>query len=619
MEISIEEIENAEKLLLPAECHFDEYAIKILQCSESKEILACPGSGKTTLLLAKLSILCNHMPLKSNRGICVLSHTNVAVNEVKSKLGDMACKILSYPNYVGTIQSFIDKYIVFPYLTRFTQETIRVVDSKTYAKYVFEKCKLKKYSSFSYLVNSKVSIYNQFNDEVDYIESLYSDENGNLYCRGIVQKQAGNATKSTNQFIMIKQELLNEGIVKFIDSYYYAWDAIKEYGETLKQLLSNRFQYVLVDEYQDCDLLQCTVLDEIFNRDLSVVQKIGDIDQAIYNGGNDISCNWEVSTDAMYLCGSNRYSQEIADVLVKLRTNNEKIVSLCSRPNIPPILIIYESSKINKVIERYVDMINEYKLNEKVDNAIYKAIGMIKNGTGTTIENYWNDFKKNDNPTQDYILNDYVNIIQSAINDGNIGKVEKNIRKMIVQICNNLGMKYNSKSYTQYSIKDELLSSEKFDYQQEVLGISITNDKKLIRSKLMAFINQIIDNSNLSKLQEFFEDKDSTLVLHEKKSQNICCYKHTDIEFATAYKVKGETHTATLYLETETQKGSDLKRVLPLFSGKSIKGKPDIYEKSRKVIYVGFSRPTHLLCVAMKKETYKGNEAAFSSWRVEIL
>lgn len=48
-------------------------------------------------------------------GICVLSHTNVAVDEIKKRLSGYADKLLGYPNYIGTIQSFIDRFVTLPY------------------------------------------------------------------------------------------------------------------------------------------------------------------------------------------------------------------------------------------------------------------------------------------------------------------------------------------------------------------------------------------------------------------------------------------------------------------------------------------------------------------------
>ena len=48
-------------------------------------VQACPGSGKTTTLVAKLAILADRIP-NDGRGICVLSHTNVAREEIEKKL-----------------------------------------------------------------------------------------------------------------------------------------------------------------------------------------------------------------------------------------------------------------------------------------------------------------------------------------------------------------------------------------------------------------------------------------------------------------------------------------------------------------------------------------------------
>ena len=84
MQINItdKDISWAERILLPTAEHFDEEQKAVIKCFETKDICACPGSGKTTALLAKLLILSQHMPLKNNRGICVLTHTNVAIDEI---------------------------------------------------------------------------------------------------------------------------------------------------------------------------------------------------------------------------------------------------------------------------------------------------------------------------------------------------------------------------------------------------------------------------------------------------------------------------------------------------------------------------------------------------------
>lgn len=80
------------------------------------DLQAVPWSGKTTALLAKLLILERKMPLSNGWGILVLSHTNTAVDEIKDKLELIAPKLFKFPNFIGTIQSFVDEFLVKPYM-----------------------------------------------------------------------------------------------------------------------------------------------------------------------------------------------------------------------------------------------------------------------------------------------------------------------------------------------------------------------------------------------------------------------------------------------------------------------------------------------------------------------
>ena len=122
-----DQIESIERLLLPATCCFEEDARRVINCWESTDVLACPGSGKTTVLMAKLKMLANRMPLDGGCGVCILSHTNVAINEIKTRLKEDAEKILGYPNFAGTIQSFVDAFVVFPIWRSQSNGPLRII------------------------------------------------------------------------------------------------------------------------------------------------------------------------------------------------------------------------------------------------------------------------------------------------------------------------------------------------------------------------------------------------------------------------------------------------------------------------------------------------------------
>ena len=87
IQITDEDIEWV-KTIMP-DIQLDECRIRILKNMESVDIHACPGSGKTTILVAKLAILSRRWKW-SNRGICVLSHTNVAREEIEERLGSLS-------------------------------------------------------------------------------------------------------------------------------------------------------------------------------------------------------------------------------------------------------------------------------------------------------------------------------------------------------------------------------------------------------------------------------------------------------------------------------------------------------------------------------------------------
>lgn len=129
-----DEIRHAETVLFGRQNVFDKDRIKVIKKNVSCDVQACPGSGKTTTLLAKLVILANRLPLTSGRGICVLTHTNVAIDEIKLKLGGKASQLFSYPNFFGTIQSFVDTYLSNAALYHYYGSIIKAVDNdKAYA------------------------------------------------------------------------------------------------------------------------------------------------------------------------------------------------------------------------------------------------------------------------------------------------------------------------------------------------------------------------------------------------------------------------------------------------------------------------------------------------------
>lgn len=115
--ISDEDIAWAESTLGLPPSAFDEPRRQVLKAMDSIDVSSCPGSGKTTLVVAKLVILARKWPYRT-KGMCVLSHTNVARHEIEIGLGNTneGRALLEYPHFVGTIDSFVDSYLAIPWL-----------------------------------------------------------------------------------------------------------------------------------------------------------------------------------------------------------------------------------------------------------------------------------------------------------------------------------------------------------------------------------------------------------------------------------------------------------------------------------------------------------------------
>lgn len=613
-----------EALMLPTGCHFSADAKTVINCWESTEVLACPGSGKTTVLIAKLKLISDQLPFSDGSGVCVLSHTNVAVNELKNKLGKSAEKLLSYPNFVGTIQTFVDQYITFPYLRRKTNAALQLVNSEDYAKYLYRLIASTDFH-LKWFIDQKYndSFKNgksRFKSAEHCLENMYISSDGALYLTG--RCISGNTKPTTESF---KQALTNlferDGIIKYSDTYRYMRDAIEEYGDALRSVISRRFSFVFVDEYQDCSELQRSILDEVFLDSCTVFQRIGDCDQAIYSGDFSAQTPWQVQTPHLSIADSNRYGQEIADVLTPLRTAQEPIHSAQGTCGIKPVVLVYDDTSKNQVIPAFIQKIKENGLEKS--NGIYKAVGMYQNVSGLKISDYWAEFKKRSSAKEMSHYSDYIHSIQSSLQNGDLYLAEHCTRKLLCRLFHFVGKKdVNGNDYRIGSIKTYLENNCGETYKNAILHLadipSITYQN--VQSQMQALILSILGQAEFESLPKFFMETvgDSS----ESPSSNIytCNEAQFRIIFDTVYGVKGETHDATLYLETEKSKGTDIKRALDyidkISKGKKISDKTGLYDQSRKCVYVGFSRPKKLLCLAIQGKTYEKSGQYFSNWNV---
>ena len=629
-EISDQDIESTEKLLLPEGAHFPEDARNVIRCWHSVDVTACPGSGKTTVLLAKLKLLVDRMPLENGAGICVLSHTNVAVDEIRKRLSGYSDKLFSYPNYIGTIQSFVDKFVTMPYLRNIAGRNVQAVDNLTYAQHMLNRMQNSaKYRALDFVTKNSFETGGQFTERLEHIQALYIRDDGAL-CVGKQKRAVAGADKiSVKQFNALIADILKyEGIMRYQDAYLYARTAVDALPKTYTDLFSSRFQYVFIDEYQDCDSIQRQAIAEIFNSTKCTVMKIGDSDQAIYNSSEDKTPDWVPQDGFLPIMTSCRYSQEIADVICKLKKGSKNIVTFAGKTGVKPILLIFDPEKIDRVISGFINALETHGIYD--NKGVYKAIGAVrkKDSSGLKIGSYWLEFDGSAKKQSEYNYWVLLDDITTSLLDGNLYKAERIVRKLLCRIFHYAKVRYpiSGKEYSVATLKRLLDDEYREIYRQWIYEMSrlLNYERETIDYLMRQKINELLKIMNpqaediFDCLPEYFLDKVADVSHMEKSEKNIFIdpIRGRRIEFDTIHGVKGETHDATLYLETDRQGASDLNRILPYYGVGKI-GSSNLFDYSRKLAYVGMSRPKKLLCVAMQTKTYEKSKGAFTDdWEI---
>ena len=657
-----EDISYAEKILLNENCKFDPERIDFINNYTTLDLQAVPGSGKTTALLAKLLILEKRMPLENGSGVLVISHTNAAVDEIKAKIKKYAPKLFRYPNFVGTIQSFIDVFLAIPYYAnRFKTMPLRI-DNEIYDERI-RQC-LNHLWNYGFGINAemmrKILYYKNVNESLFYQYRFQVENNDILLTKVLngakleIVKPRGNTRFENyrdyspedkaslyNWFFNFKLNILeHKQILHFDDAYFLANLYIKEYPDIVK-LLQKRFHYVYVDEMQDMDTHQHDILEKIFyngGTSFSIFQRIGDINQAIYNGNSiHIEDIWSHRQNTLHLEGSHRINNQLAPIVEKYGLSNVHIEGRKRNDDgseivIKPHIFVFDDATKQTVIPQFAEIIRAFqaegKIPENPENK-FMAVAWRKNHTEDGklgLSDYWSEFTETGSKSKiDYeVLKDYIFFFNRE--DKTLKSISDQIINAFLKILRleNI-LDDNQKTFSKNTLFKRLKDCNFILYEelkQNIYNWSISciNNKleyvyQLIKAYIPAFLamfgKTICDSSN------FIEgESDNVNVASIKTFECTNIYKKDgiDIQVGTIHSAKGQTHTATLYLETFYERGYgnyESERLRNQFLGEClpetlgrITNCVDKIKQSAKMVYVGFSRPTHLLCFAIHKNRF---------------
>ena len=284
-------------------------------CLEEKNVLlrACPGSGKTRTLTQKLAYL-TIKNLKSYKKNIAITYTNRAAEEIKSRVSQL--NIDTDKIWTGTIHQFCLEYIIRPYsmYSNLTKKGYDIIDEYTQKKYIKETCE-------------KLQI--PFNNNENMLE------NGKVYCE-------------------YKKLLKDRKQIDFIMILEISYNILKEKDFVAKNI-ANIIGSILVDEYQDTNLLQYQILERIYSKNKKInLFFVGDINQAIYGELGGIAKS-KIELEKMYntkfieleLSGCYRSTQDIINYYKKFQIEETDIESCCNLKNEDSVL--YYNKNINKI------------------------------------------------------------------------------------------------------------------------------------------------------------------------------------------------------------------------------------------------------------------------------
>ncbi|MFK8276335.1 UvrD-helicase domain-containing protein [Capnocytophaga cynodegmi] len=652
--ITNEDIQYAEQILLSERYLFDNERRNFIKNLETLDLQAVPGSGKTTALLAKLIILERKLPFTDGSGILVLSHTNAAIDEIKNKIQSYCPKLFQYPNFIGTIQSFVDNFLAIPYYTQFQKKKPYRIDDEIYNEFIHKK--LTNISPYRYNLGRddfrKIRHIKNSNDSIFYKIRFCNNDNSVILSdksngeKFDVKKPKGKTKnyndytneekdKLYNWFLQFKKNILEDGILNFDDTYFLANRYLQKFP-TIKKIIQKRFSYVFVDEMQDMAKHQYDLLENLFYDNgncSSKFQRIGDKNQAIYNDIENEN-NWVDREQALYLSNSHRLSPNIANVVKKFALNYPNGFDIVGKNNcdIKPHIILYDDNSKESVISKFAELVQEFRNQGKLSDFEKYPIKAIcwtswKNedsqrdsSNKVRLEDYFPNYQKNEaKPKQNYsCLMDY--LLYYDKNSKTLNAVQNNIINAFLKILHLENIVSDKGYYTKTKLMNVLREKNTIFYEQFRLKI-FNWSLSLLKGNLEEVCNEIknyvndflnfIDNKTINNSSDFINQENqepSTSISTTTLKNNYYNNNEINIEVTNVHSVKGQTHCATLYLESfyhsDGGKSYESERLVNAFLGSFITNGKKRIQQSLKMAYVGFSRPTNLLCVAIHKSRF---------------
>jgi DNA helicase II / ATP-dependent DNA helicase PcrA len=642
--------------------NLDEPRRLFLTSIDSMDVSACPGSGKTTLVVAKLAILASKWKSRT-RGICVLSHTNVARKEIEERLAgtEVGHLLLGYPHYIDTIHGFVNRFLARPWLLSHGYAVTAIDNDITTAV----RCRIMGKNLFKvkvFLEKKKLSVEGLRLRTADFADPL----GDNL----------GFPARRDTPTYQIAARALGEAAKQG----YFCHDEMLLLGETLLQehpevanVLSQRFPFVLLDEMQDTSVRQEKIIETALPPSrLACVQRVGDPNQSIFED-DDTAASSPAFPDpgrrSVSLPNSFRFDSSIASHATRLAAEpvgpgglQGVRVPSPDEPTDRHLIFVFPDDDTSQVVTAFATHVASVMDAVQAERGSVVAIGEvhrlkedIRAGDAkfpATVCHYWDAYRPNaaSKTARPENLVGYIRVARALMTDGRSAEAVDTIASGVTRVANVLSdvPVVRSRSRPHRALEQQLASSQEglAAYRRILLDAAPGAEDSTAQwgrmvSDIQLIVRILLDVPQVKLNSNFLNWVPATAADGNEPSEfpppgpNIYRVpvgdRTIDVRMSSIHAVKGETHFATLVMETFYHNHA-LKSLLPWLLGARQgaqtpgQGKPASTRELRRLRmnYVALTRSTHVLCLAVPANTLGATteEASLSSrleaqgWRI---
>lgn len=582
-------------------------------------VIAGAGSGKTRVLTNRICYLIESGV--SPRNILAITFTNKASNEMKGRVIDALDGMIQAP-LIATFHSFC---------VRFLKEEIQCIGYPKDFNIIDEEDKAKLVKEILKDLNIDKN-YIDHKEMINYISYLKTNfYNSNFVNNHIFDRER---EESKNKIFRTYQERLEKmKCLDFDDLLVKTYQILVKY-EDIKAKWQRRYNFVLVDEFQDTNDIQFDLIKLIVGKDNSLFV-VGDPDQTIYTwrGANlKIIMDFETlypSATTIVLDENYRSKQKILDLSNALIKNNRKRVSkdLITNNGEGEDISYYHldssMSEANKVVSLiikdrekygydYKDIAILYRsnyLSREIENALvrngipYKIYGGVKFYERKEIKDSLAYLRILVNKEDDLSLQRIINEPKRGLGDTTLDKFKA------IASTYNISLYKAIKEHLEVINRNEVrLNISKFiDMIDEFSSRNLNGD-------LVNLLDDLLKESGYYQMLSQLEEEERKENIKELMN-NITYYENNSIDvslsgflqeialFTSQDEIDNGDHVSLMTIHTA--KGLEYKSVFVIGlcegvfpSEKSLMEDSDNIEEERRLAYVAFTRAKEILHIS---------------------